>query len=149
MFSQGAASQEGTVSRGDVLLSVNGAPLAGLAHGDVLKVLHQAQLHKDVLMVIRRGGDRPRPSSGQEPPTADEKSSLSRRAIPPEPGMGKTAAGQPAGVSSWHGRFWLILLSGSEKLNVVKYSACGCFLQNQCYKQVIKDPAVTATLLKI
>lgn len=107
VFSQGAASQEGTVSRGDVLLSVNGTPLADLAHGDVLKVLHQAQLHKDVLMVIRRGGDRPRPSSGQEPPTANGKSSLSRRAIPPEPGMGKTAAGQPAGASSWHTRFWL------------------------------------------
>lgn len=100
MFSQGAASQEGTVSRGDVLLSVNGVPLAGLAHGDVLKVLHQAQLHKDVLMVIRRGGDQPRPSSRQEPPTDERKSSLSKRAIPPEPGLGKTAAGQPAGVSS-------------------------------------------------
>lgn len=95
VFSQGAASQEGTVSRGDVLLSVNGTPLADLAHGDVLKVLHQAQLHKDVLMVIRRGGDRPRPSSGQEPPTANGKSSLSRRAIPLEPGMGRGVAVAP------------------------------------------------------
>ncbi|ELK16807.1 PDZ domain-containing protein 2 [Pteropus alecto] len=95
VFSQGAASQEGTVSRGDVLLSVNGVPLAGLAHGDVLKVLHQAQLHKDVLMVIRRGGDQPRPSSRQEPPIDERKSSLSKRAIPPEPGMGRGMAVAP------------------------------------------------------
>lgn len=80
--SQGAASQEGTVNRGDFLLSVNGASLAGLAHGDVLKILHQAQLHRDVLVVIKRGNDQPGSSSRQD---ANGKSSFSRKTSPLEP----------------------------------------------------------------
>ncbi|KAK2506319.1 hypothetical protein MC885_015697 [Smutsia gigantea] len=96
VFSQGAASQEGTVSQGDFLLSVNGASLAGLAHGDVLKVLHQAQLHRDVLMVIKKGNGRPRPSTRQEPPTARGKSSLSSNTSPVQPGMDALAAGESA-----------------------------------------------------
>ncbi|XP_053448636.1 PDZ domain-containing protein 2 isoform X2 [Nycticebus coucang] len=87
VFSQGAASQEGTMSQGDFLLSVNGASLAGLAQGDVQKVLHQAQLHKDALVVIRKGTDQPRPSARQEPPTANGKGLLSRKIIPLEPGI--------------------------------------------------------------
>ncbi|XP_053513254.1 PDZ domain-containing protein 2 isoform X2 [Artibeus jamaicensis] len=96
VFSQGAASQEGTVHRGDVLLSVNGASLAGLAHGDVLKVLHQAQMHKDVLVVIRKGNSQPRPSSQQEPPTANGKGSLPRKSISLEPGVGRSTAAHDA-----------------------------------------------------
>nr|XP_036857654.1 PDZ domain-containing protein 2 isoform X6 [Manis javanica] len=96
VFSQGAASQEGTVSRGDFLLSVNGASLAGLAHGDVLKVLHQAQLHRDVLMVIKKGNGRPRPSTRQEPPTAPGSGSLSSSTSPLRPGMDALAAEKSA-----------------------------------------------------
>ncbi|XP_077922730.1 PDZ domain-containing protein 2 isoform X2 [Halichoerus grypus] len=91
--SQGAASQEGTVNRGDVLLSVNGASLAGLVHGDVLKILHQAQLHRNVLVVIRKGNDRPRASSGQE---ASGKGALSRKASPLEPGVGRSVPSHDA-----------------------------------------------------
>ncbi|XP_065761598.1 PDZ domain-containing protein 2 isoform X4 [Muntiacus reevesi] len=96
VFSQGAASQEGTVSRGDFLLSLNGASLAGLAHGDVLKALHQAQLHKDVLVVIKKGSDQPRPSSRQEPPTANGKGLVSRKTSPLEPGTGRSTAAHEA-----------------------------------------------------
>ncbi|XP_027835941.1 PDZ domain-containing protein 2 isoform X2 [Ovis aries] len=92
VFSQGAASQVGTVSRGDFLLSLNGASLAGLAHGDVLKALHQAQLHKEVLLVIKKGSDQPRPSSRQEPPTANGKGLVSRKTSPLEPGTGRSMA---------------------------------------------------------
>ncbi|XP_055223575.2 PDZ domain-containing protein 2 isoform X2 [Gorilla gorilla gorilla] len=92
VFSQGAASQEGTMNRGDFLLSVNGASLAGLAHGNVLKVLHQAQLHKDALVVIKKGMDQPRPSAWQEPPTANGKGLLSRKTVPLEPGIGRSVA---------------------------------------------------------
>ncbi|XP_004411589.1 PREDICTED: PDZ domain-containing protein 2 [Odobenus rosmarus divergens] len=91
--SQGAASQEGTVNRGDFLLSVNGASLAGLVHGDVLKILHQAQLHRDVLVVIRKGNDRPRPSSGQE---ASGQGPLSRKASTLEPGIGRSVPSHDA-----------------------------------------------------
>ncbi|KAF6126356.1 PDZ domain containing 2 [Phyllostomus discolor] len=96
VFSQGAASQEGTMHRGDVLLSVNGASLAGLAHGDVLKVLHQAQMHRDVLVVVRKGNGQPRPSTRQEPPTTNGRGSLSRRTVPLEPGTGRSAAAHDA-----------------------------------------------------
>uniref|UniRef100_A0A8C3VD28 PDZ domain-containing protein n=1 Tax=Catagonus wagneri TaxID=51154 RepID=A0A8C3VD28_9CETA len=96
VFSQGAASQEGTVSRGDFLLSVNGASLAGLAHGDVLKVLHQAQLHQDVLVVVKKGSDRPRPSTRQEPPTANGQGSVSGKTSPLEAGMGRSLAAHEA-----------------------------------------------------
>ncbi|XP_066229950.1 PDZ domain-containing protein 2 isoform X2 [Saccopteryx leptura] len=95
VFSQGAASQEGTMNRGDVLLSVNGTALAGLAHGEVLKVLHQAQLHRDVLMVVKKGGDPPMPSTRQEPPTANRKGS-SKKTSPPEPGVGRSIAAHDA-----------------------------------------------------
>lgn len=91
--SQGAASQEGTVNRGDFLLSVNGASLAGLVHGDVLKILHQAQLHRDVLVVIRKGNDRPRASSGQE---ASGQGPLSRKASTLEPGIGRSVPSHDA-----------------------------------------------------
>ncbi|KAG8512649.1 PDZ domain-containing protein 2, partial [Galemys pyrenaicus] len=96
VFSQGAASQEGTVNRGNFLLSVNGTSLAGLAHGDVLKVLHQAQLYKDVLVVIKKGNDQPRPTPRQEPPTTNMKSSLSRKTTPLEPGTGRSMAAHDA-----------------------------------------------------
>ncbi|XP_054544223.1 PDZ domain-containing protein 2 isoform X2 [Talpa occidentalis] len=96
VFSQGAASQEGTVNRGNVLLSVNGTSLAGLAHGDVLKVLHQAQLYKDVLVVIKKGNGQARPIPRQEPSTTNMKSSLSRKTIPLEPATGRSVAAHDA-----------------------------------------------------
>jgi hypothetical protein len=86
VFSQGAASQEGTVSQGDFLVSVNGASLAGLAHGDVMKVLHQAQLHKCALVIIKKGNDQPRASTWQEPPMANGKGLLPRKTTEPEAG---------------------------------------------------------------
>ncbi|GAB1299264.1 PDZ domain-containing 2 [Apodemus speciosus] len=96
VFSQGVASQEGTVSRGDFLLSVNGTSLAGLAHGEVTKVLHQAELHKHALMIIKKGNEQPRPSFRQEPPLAEGKGPLPRRTMPPEPGAGRNGAAHEA-----------------------------------------------------
>ncbi|XP_040613571.1 PDZ domain-containing protein 2 isoform X2 [Mesocricetus auratus] len=96
VFSQGAASQEGTVSRGDFLLSINGTSLAGLAHSEVVKVLHQAQLHKHALMIIKKGNDQPRPSLRQEPPSANGKGPLPRKALPLEPGAGRNGAAHDA-----------------------------------------------------
>lgn len=104
VFSQGAASQEGTVNRGDFLLSVNGASLAGLAHGDVLKVLHQAQLHKDVLVVIKKGNEQSRSSTRQE---ANGRGLLSRKTSLLEPGAGKIPVQPAAGCAH---------LAGSNRL---------------------------------
>lgn len=96
VFSQGVASQEGTVSRGDFLLSVNGTSLAGLAHSEVTKVLHQAELHKHALMIIKKGNDQPGPSFKQEPPSANGKGPFPRRTLPLEPGAGRNGAAHDA-----------------------------------------------------
>lgn len=93
VFSQGVASQEGTVSRGDFLLSVNGTSLAGLAHSEVTKVLHQAELRKHALVIIKRGKEQPRPSFRQAPPSADGKGPVPRRL---EPGAGRNGAAHDA-----------------------------------------------------
>ncbi|KAM6224381.1 PDZ domain-containing protein 2 [Rhynchocyon petersi] len=92
VFSQGPASQEGTMSRGDVLLAVNGTSLASLAQRDVLKLLHQAQLHRDALVVIKK----PRLVTRLESPTANGKAMLSRRSITLEPGIGRSTAAHDA-----------------------------------------------------
>lgn len=90
MFSQGVASQEGTLSRGDFLLSINGTFLAGLAHSEVAKVLHQAQLHKHALLIVKKGNEQPTPSLRQEPPSSGGKGPLPRKTLPLEPGAGKS-----------------------------------------------------------
>lgn len=100
MFSQGAASQEGTLSRGDFLLSVNGTSLAGLAPSEVAKVLHQAQLHKHTLMIVQKGNGQPRPSLREEPRSTYGKGPLPRKTLPLEPGAGKSADSEE-GVYSW------------------------------------------------
>lgn len=85
------------MSRGDFLLSINGTSLAGLAHGDVLKILHQAQPHRDALVVIRKGNEQQlRPSSKQEPLTANGKALSSNKTLSLEPGPGKKLVQQPA-----------------------------------------------------
>ena len=127
VFSQGAASQVGTVSRGDFLLSLNGASLAGLAHGDVLKALHQAQLHKEVLLVIKKGSDQPRPSSRQELPTANGKGLVSRKTSPLEPGTGKKQVQQlrwPELFVMVLARMALITLNKKETLPVQMPPQC-------------------------
>ncbi|XP_051038522.1 PDZ domain-containing protein 2 isoform X2 [Phodopus roborovskii] len=96
VFSQGVASQEGTVRRGDFLLSINGTSLAGLAHSEVAKVLHQAQLHKHALMIIKKGNDQPRPSLRQEPPSTNGNGPLPRKIVPLEPGTGRNGAAHDA-----------------------------------------------------
>ncbi|XP_065596080.1 PDZ domain-containing protein 2 [Cyrtonyx montezumae] len=54
VFSKGVASQEGTIQRGDLVLSINGKSLANSVHGDVLNALHQARLHKYAVIVIQK-----------------------------------------------------------------------------------------------
>lgn len=100
MFSQGVASQEGTLSRGDFLLSVNGTSLAGLAHSEVAKVLHQAQLHKHTLLIFKKGNGQPRPSLREESRSTYGKGPLPRKTLPLEPGAGKSTDNEE-GVYSW------------------------------------------------
>ncbi|OWK58711.1 PDZ domain-containing protein 2 [Lonchura striata] len=58
VFSKGVASQEGTIHRGDLVLSINGKSLASSVHGDVLNTLHQAKLYKYAVIVIQKEKDK-------------------------------------------------------------------------------------------
>ncbi|XP_075596047.1 PDZ domain-containing protein 2 isoform X3 [Balearica regulorum gibbericeps] len=57
VFSKGVASQEGTIHRGDLVVSINGKFLANSVHGDVLNALHQARLYKYAVIVIQKEKD--------------------------------------------------------------------------------------------
>nr|XP_033789353.1 PDZ domain-containing protein 2 isoform X2 [Geotrypetes seraphini] len=63
VFSKGVASQEGTIKKGDCILSINDTPLAGSAHGDALHALRQAKVHRHAVVVIKKGKDEERSSS--------------------------------------------------------------------------------------
>ncbi|NXL49171.1 PDZD2 protein, partial [Podilymbus podiceps] len=63
VFSKGVASQEGTIHRGDLVLSINGKSLASSVHGDVLNALHQARLYKYAVIVIQKEKDKANNSS--------------------------------------------------------------------------------------
>lgn len=66
MFSKGVASKEGTIHRGDLVLSINGKCLASSVHGDVLNILHQARLYKYAVIVIQKEKDKANDSSRLE-----------------------------------------------------------------------------------
>ncbi|XP_071337806.1 PDZ domain-containing protein 2 isoform X2 [Trachinotus anak] len=57
VFTKGAASLEGTIQRGDSILSINGTSLEGKTHGEAVSCLHQARLSNQALVVICRDKD--------------------------------------------------------------------------------------------
>ncbi|XP_075955713.1 PDZ domain-containing protein 2 [Anarhichas minor] len=57
VFTKGTASLEGTIQRGDCILSINGSSLGGKTHGEVVSCLHQARLSSQSLVVIWRDED--------------------------------------------------------------------------------------------
>ncbi|XP_068558875.1 PDZ domain-containing protein 2 [Cebidichthys violaceus] len=57
VFTKGTASLEGTIQRGDSILSINGSSLGGKTHGEVVSCLHQARLSSQSLVVIWRDED--------------------------------------------------------------------------------------------
>ncbi|XP_062468851.1 PDZ domain-containing protein 2 isoform X1 [Pezoporus occidentalis] len=58
VFSKGVASQEGTIRRGDLVVSINGKSLENSVHGDVLTTLHQARLYRYAVIVIQKEKDK-------------------------------------------------------------------------------------------
>ncbi|XP_062399201.1 PDZ domain-containing protein 2 isoform X2 [Sardina pilchardus] len=67
VFTRGAAGVEGTIHRGDAILSINGTSLRGLTHGEALSCLHQTRLPRQALVVIQRGKDSEASSPRHEP----------------------------------------------------------------------------------
>ncbi|XP_010007042.1 PREDICTED: PDZ domain-containing protein 2 [Chaetura pelagica] len=66
VFSRGVASREGTIHRGDLVLSINGRSLVSSVHGDVLNALHHTRLYKDAVVVIQKEKDKANNSSRLE-----------------------------------------------------------------------------------
>ncbi|XP_067873828.1 pro-interleukin-16 [Heterodontus francisci] len=54
VFPNGLAAQEGTVQKGDEILSINGQSLEGVTHNEALTILRQARLPKQAVVVIHK-----------------------------------------------------------------------------------------------
>ncbi|XP_028851565.1 PDZ domain-containing protein 2 isoform X2 [Denticeps clupeoides] len=66
VFTRGVAGLEGTIQRGDAILSINGTSLRGLTHGEALTCLYQTRQAKQTLLVIQRTKDNNPPSPKHE-----------------------------------------------------------------------------------
>ncbi|KAM9832178.1 LOW QUALITY PROTEIN: pro-interleukin-16 [Neosynchiropus ocellatus] len=70
VFPSGLANQEGTIQKGDVVLSINGQALRGVTHADATAVLRQARnLKLAVVVVCKRPAEE---SAGEEPVTTED-----------------------------------------------------------------------------
>lgn len=54
MFPNGLASQEGTIQKGNEVLSINGKSLKGATHNDALAILRQARDPRQAVIVTRK-----------------------------------------------------------------------------------------------
>ncbi|XP_060116141.1 pro-interleukin-16 [Heteronotia binoei] len=54
VFPSGLAAQEGTIQKGDEVLSINGKSLKGAAHNDALEILRRARHPKQAVIVTRK-----------------------------------------------------------------------------------------------
>ncbi|XP_062819004.1 pro-interleukin-16 [Anolis carolinensis] len=58
VFSSGLASQEGTIQKGDEVLSINGKSLKGSSHNQALEILRDARQVKQAVIVTRKPRER-------------------------------------------------------------------------------------------
>ncbi|KAK2919601.1 hypothetical protein Q8A73_001805 [Channa argus] len=65
VFPSGLAAQEGTIHKGDEVLSINGQTLRGVTHGDATAALRQARsLKLAVVVICKRVGEEEREAGG-------------------------------------------------------------------------------------
>lgn len=57
MFPNGLASQEGTIQKGDEVLSINGKSLKGVTHNDASAIMRQARQPRQAVVVTRKAKD--------------------------------------------------------------------------------------------
>ncbi|XP_071340238.1 PDZ domain-containing protein 2-like [Trachinotus anak] len=91
VFTKGAASLEGTIQRGDSILSINGTSLEGKTHGEAVSCLHQARLSNQALVVICRDKDSEPSVSDRQDVVSQLKSLSSARKKSVEAGAGGAA----------------------------------------------------------
>ncbi|XP_069543485.1 PDZ domain-containing protein 2 [Brachyistius frenatus] len=92
VFTKGAASLEGTIQKGDPILSINGTSLEGRTHGEAVSCLHQARLSNQALVVIGRHKDGELSISDRQDSALLPKSMCSARRKCLEPGAGPDGA---------------------------------------------------------
>ncbi len=57
VFPSGLAAQEGTIERGDEVLSINGQTLKNITHSDATAILRQARTMKQAVIVVSKNKD--------------------------------------------------------------------------------------------
>ncbi|XP_052416865.1 pro-interleukin-16 [Carassius gibelio] len=57
VFPSGLAAQEGTIERGDEVLSINGQTLKNITHSDATAILRQARTMKQAVIVVSKNND--------------------------------------------------------------------------------------------
>ncbi|XP_075711363.1 pro-interleukin-16 [Rhinoderma darwinii] len=57
VFPDGLTAHEGTIQKGDKLLSINGKSLKGVSHNDATGILRQARHHRQAVIVIKKEKD--------------------------------------------------------------------------------------------
>lgn len=92
VFTKGTASHEGTIQRGDSILSINGTSLGGKTHGEAVSCLHQARLSDQALVVIWRDKDGELIVSDTHDSAGQPKRMCSARKKSSEAGAGKASA---------------------------------------------------------
>ncbi|XP_028358000.1 pro-interleukin-16 isoform X2 [Phyllostomus discolor] len=99
VFPNGLASQEGTIQKGNEVLSINGKSLKGATHNDALAILRQARDPRQAVIVTRRPAPEaaPGPDSSEDPaasaPGASDSSADSTEATVHTVTLEKTSAG--------------------------------------------------------
>uniref|UniRef100_A0A8C2GZR4 PDZ domain containing 2 n=1 Tax=Cyprinus carpio TaxID=7962 RepID=A0A8C2GZR4_CYPCA len=68
VFTRGVAGVEGTIHRGDRILSINGTSLSGITHAEALSCLHQTRMPKQALVIIQKDKNTEPTSPRQELP---------------------------------------------------------------------------------
>ncbi|MGH0160370.1 UNVERIFIED_CONTAM: hypothetical protein FKN15_039366 [Acipenser sinensis] len=130
VFSRGIAGLEGTIQRGDNIISISGTPLGGASHGDALSVLHQARLPKQALVVIRRGKESEPLSPRQEVPASGGRQSQSTRDVTME--TGTVTCVDPKGTAEGKEEVYFVVLTKEEGSGLGFSIAGGVDLEQKC-----------------
>ncbi|XP_072258574.1 pro-interleukin-16 [Pyxicephalus adspersus] len=75
VFPNGLTSQEGTMQKGDKVLSINGKSLKAVTHNEALGILREARLPRQAVIVIKKEKDGEQSSSSSDCVGADEQMS--------------------------------------------------------------------------
>lgn len=104
VFPSGLAAQEGTIQKGDEVLSINGKSLKGATHSDALAILRQARDPRQAVVVTRRPAPTPEaapaprcsPDAANQAPTAS-----AARDIPADAGESPSSLSRGRAWGCW------------------------------------------------